>query len=64
MKADACSISPFSPTTPAFPYANILSGEPISLINSGTSKSPSFGARSKISGFEIFYKTLTRPKDF
>ena len=36
-----------SPTTPAaLPYAKILSpGDPISLINSGTSISPSFGAK-------------------
>ena len=50
INADACSISPFKPTTPAFPYASILLGEPISLINSGTSISPSLGAKSKIVG--------------
>ena len=33
--------------------ANIFSGEPISLISSGTSKSPNFGARSKIAGLKF-----------
>ena len=57
IKADACSISPSNPTTPALPYANIFSGDPISFINSGTSKSPNLGARSKIVGL----KSSTNP---
>ena len=53
MKADACSISPFKPTKAALPYAKILSPDPISFTNSGTRTSPSFGAKSNISGLRF-----------
>ena len=41
----------------SFSIAKIFSGDPISLINSGTSMSPSFWAKSKIVGF----KSSTKP---
>ena len=58
IKADACSISPLSPTTAALPYAFTLSTDPISLSNSSTNKLPSSGANLRISGLKFSTKPL------